>query len=102
MLAPDGLPTILKRWHVILPRPLHYAEIELLLCPRELWVGVSRRRYPAAIELYASAIPGLHLRLYLQWHQLKLSDSPTVGGFLKLISDIRLFAESTGTKSPIW
>jgi hypothetical protein len=47
---------------------LHYWEWKFSFEPKFVWIGLSWKRYPCAIELFFCLVPTLLLRVYIQWH----------------------------------
>jgi len=44
-----------------------WCEVEWLLEPRDMWIGLYWKRWPRAIEFYVCALPVLPLRVYVEW-----------------------------------
>jgi hypothetical protein len=42
-------------------------ELSLKWEPRDCWVGVYWKRYPAALEMYVCIVPLVPVYLYVQW-----------------------------------
>ena len=55
--AESSMQTIKGRWLL---------QFEWLFEPRDIWVGVYWKRYPAALEVYVCLLPIVPIRLYCQ------------------------------------
>ena len=44
-----------------------YVRAEIIIEPRDMWIGLYWKRYPRAIEAYVCIIPCIPLHLYWQW-----------------------------------
>ena len=36
--------------------------------PRDMWIGLYWKRYPAAIDIYVCIVPCFPINVYLQWN----------------------------------